>query len=1661
MKSPNFQFHLFGSTNSVFKLVFLFLCLLTFTTSFAQPAFPTAYGGGAYATGGRGGNVYHVTNLLDDGSVGSFRWAIAQPRPATIVFDVSGTIDCTNYMIIQGQDLTIAGQTAPIGGITFTFSDPNHLFRFWNVENMIVRYIRIRMQRDNNNIGLDVYGNGTEARNLIFDHCSISYAGWTGFGLRGTNSYNNTFQNGIIAECKTGSIFGDVDLNYIDESYDNSFINNFFYNTSHRFCNPNSTAGGSSTGRVDMINNVSQNHRFRLSRAYGEIKLNHINNYYAAGSNTSLSFTKMNQLNGSFNNVEIYTSGNIMDKGLFTDPNADNRLIWAEFNSGNANQNAPLSEFVSTQHPLIGRPLNIKTATEAYNDIINNPTIGASASLNADGSISPNYDANDLAYLAKTAEGEGAYEDYTTGNAGTDRSFFYEQRYFDFLASISSTPVNTRPANYDTNNDGIPEIWFAANVPNGATASDISPSGYSYLELFLNSVDIDNNMTFQVSAGNDVTICDGGSTTLTATGADSYVWSPGNISGNSIDVNPITDTVYTVTGSHSDGSTTTDDVIVTVNPIPNVDAGADVSINYGNSTVLTANGADNYVWNTGETTQSITVNPLIETTYTVTGTTDTCQNTDAVTVFIVGNQVVANAGDDQTICNGSVATLTATGGVAYVWNTGETTASINVSPSNTTTYTVTASDATGTVSDTDDVIVSVNDLPTVDAGVNVSITEGDSTTLTASGATTYLWNTGESTQSITVTPSDDTIFTVTGFQNGCEAIDDVLVNVEPVNIVANAGDDVTICEGETVTLSASGGPTYLWNTGETTSSIDVSPNATTTYSVTVSNSQGTSSDEDQVTVFVNNLPTVDAGVNVSIIEGDSATLTASGANTYLWSTGETTQSITVSPSDNTIYTVTGFLNGCEATDDVLVNVETENVVANAGDDVTICEGETVTLTAIGGSIFLWNTGETTSSIDVTPDGTTTYSVTVSNSQGTSSDEDQVTVFVNDLPTVYAGVNVSIIEGDSTTLTASGANTYLWSTGESTQSITVAPSDNTVYTVTGFLNGCEATDDVLVNVETENVNANAGDDVTICEGETVTLTAIGGTIFLWSTGESTSSIEVAPNTTTTYSVTVTNTLGTSSDEDQVTVFVNDLPTVDAGVNVSITEGDSTMLTATGANTYLWSTGESTQSITVAPTDDTIYTVTGFLNGCEATDDVLVNVETENVVANAGDDVTICEGTTVTLSASGGSTYLWNTGETSASIEVTPNATTNYSVTVFNTLGTSSDEDQVTVFVNDLPTVDAGVNVTITEGDSTMLTATGANTYLWSTGETTQSIIVNPINSTIYTVTGFLNGCEASDDVLVNVEPIVFTASAGDDQSICEGTSATLTASEGDAYLWSTGETTQSIVVSPWATETYTVTVFEGDEQAQDDVVVIVNLNPNVNIVNGGEVTILEGEFITLSANGANTYEWNNGATQPNIAVSPSLSTTYSVTGYINNCSDEKSVTVNVVEAVEAYAGEDLVVCANEMITLTAEGGEFYLWNTGEETQSIEVMPGEDTEYSVLVYNALSSDEATVMVYVNDCEPEEIPIVEQEFNFLIYQDVSADVLKFKISGMDRVDVDQLVIYDLNGRIVYREEIKSNENTQSLDKEINSSQFSRGIYIVRLIYDDTEILKKIPIR
>ena len=942
----------------------------------------------------------------------------------------------------------------------------------------------------------------------------------------------------------------------------------------------------------------------------------------------------------------------------------------------------------------------------------------------------------------------------------------------------------------------------------------------------------------------------------------------------------------------------------------------------------------------------------------------------------------------------------------------------------------------------------------IDVGSDVSICEGDTTTLTATGADSYVWMPGNFIgESIDVSPSNDITYTVTGtFSDGSSLTDTISVIVNP-NIIANAGDDTEICQGSTVTLAAEGGSSYQWNTGETTQSIEVSPDTTTTYLVEVFNNG--CSDTDEVVVFVNDIPTANAGDDVVLNEGESTLLTATGGDSYLWSTGATTSSITVSPDSDTTYTVTVTLNGCESTDQVTVFINA-SVNADAGEDVIICLGSSTILTATGGSSYQWNTGETTQSIEVSPEMTTTYSVEVFNAAENNSDIDEVEVVVNDIPTANAGDDTEICQGSTVTLAAEGGSSYQWNTGETTQSIEVSPDTTTTYLVEVFNNGCSDTDEVVVFVN-DIPTANAGDDVVLNEGESTLLTATGGDSYLWSTGATTSSITVSPDSDTTYTVTVT--LNGCESTDQVTVFINASVNADAGEDVIICLGSSTILTATGGSSYQWNTGETTQSIEVSPEMTTTYSVEVF-NAAENNSDIdEVEVVVNDIpTANAGDDTEICQGSTATLTAEGGSSYQWNTGETTQSIEVSPDTTTTYSVEVFN--NGCSDTDEIEVVVNETPTPNAGSDLTITEGETVVITATGGESYIWNTGETTPSISVSPLTTTEYSVEVIINNCGATDVVIVFVDELSINADAGDDVTICQGDTATLSASGGDSYLWSTGETTQTIEVSPNQTTAYTVIAYSGSISNSDEVIVDVGINPEITLT--ADSSVLAGNYITLSASGANNYEWSNGATQPNIAVSPNTTTTYVVTGYINNCYDVKDVTVSVVEQVEVDAGEDLFICQGETITLTANGSgaENYYWNTGETSKSITVSPTENTSYSVVASNSLDSDADDVMVNVQTCQEtleEEEP--EKSFNIYYNYRTSSTILNIKLIGW--TGQSQMTLHDIAGKLMFTETFDSNAMIPTV-KTINTERMSSGVYI--LSFQDSENIlqyKRIVIR
>jgi gliding motility-associated-like protein len=444
----------------------------------------------------------------------------------------------------------------------------------------------------------------------------------------------------------------------------------------------------------------------------------------------------------------------------------------------------------------------------------------------------------------------------------------------------------------------------------------------------ISNVNLIVNPLPNVNAGPDVAICIGQTTTLTATGAATYSWNNGVING--ITFTPAATNTYTVLGTSAEGCVNTDEVVITVNPLPNVNAGPDQDLCIGLSVTLSGSGASTYTWNNG-VTNNVSFIPNASNEYTVIGTdVNGCVNSDQV-VVIVNPLPTINAGQDITVCIGTAVTLSGNGGISYTWDNGVTNG-VSFTPNTTLTYTVSGTDQKGCVN-TDQVIVTVNPLPSIDAGQDVTLCFGQSTTLNATGGVIYTWNNG-AIQGGSVSPSTTTTYSVTGTDaNGCVNTDNMTVNINPLPIV-DAGANQTICEGETVTLNATGATSYTWTPSATNGVVFTPAVGTTTYTVTGTDNNGCLN-TDQVVIVVNPLPNVFAGNDVVVCDGETVTLTGSGAATYTWD-NNINNGAAFNPSlGTTTYTVTGTSSaGCINTDQV-------NVTANPNPEVSFLPGATL------------------------------------------------------------------------------------------------------------------------------------------------------------------------------------------------------------------------------------------------------------------------------------------------------------------------------------------------------------------------------------------------------------------------------------------------------------------------------------------------------------------------------------------------------------------------------------------------------------------------------------------------------------------------------------------------------------------------------------------------
>ncbi len=399
----------------------------------------------------------------------------------------------------------------------------------------------------------------------------------------------------------------------------------------------------------------------------------------------------------------------------------------------------------------------------------------------------------------------------------------------------------------------------------------------------------------------------------------------------------------------------------------------------------------------------------------------------------------------------------------------------------------------------------------------------------------------------------------------------------------------------------------------------------------------------------------------------STVITAIGSwSTIQWSTGATTATITAFSSGNYTAHVWGTAtNGqsCEAEASIVVNVSGVPVTATILGNTNLCSTQSTTLTASGGQTYTWSNGATTNSITLTPTATTTYTVTATNASGCTGSV-STTVTVNPLPIATVTGNTTICSGQSTTLTASGGQTYTWSNGATTNSITLTPTATTTYTVTVTDAGsCTATKTVTVNVgQTLSTPVISAGNIS---GGQVMLTSTSAATYLWSTGVTTQSILVSQPGT--YSVTTSNGNGCTAASLQTVVLIPNCGTPNnpvASFTASTTQGCAPMLvnftnTSTGATSYLWNFGDGV-STTQASSMHTYFVPGTYTVVLSATNGNVTTTETTIITVNSAPVVGFASSsngltTVFTNTSTGASSYMWDFGDGNTSNQQNPTYT----------------------------------------------------------------------------------------------------------------------------------------------------------------------------------------------------------------------------------------------------------------------------------------------------------------------------------------------------------------------------------------------------------------------
>ena len=477
----------------------------------------------------------------------------------------------------------------------------------------------------------------------------------------------------------------------------------------------------------------------------------------------------------------------------------------------------------------------------------------------------------------------------------------------------------------------------------------------------------------------------------------------------------------------------------------------------------------------------------------------------------------------------------------------------------------------------------------------------------------YQWSTGEATDHINVfVQSTQQIGLTVTSQNNCSASDNMtIIMLSSHNVSVN---DDEVCFGQQATLTAS--PfipswSYQWSNGRRGNEITVIPNSTgnNEYTVWATDDNGCMNSANSI-VHVNELPSFTLP-DQDACYGVQTTISAPpGFRNYAWSTGVSSSSvISITPSTSQLISCeVEDYNGCTNSSSMTLNVHTPMPLLLQ--NINACKDDQVTLEGpLGFDYYRWSNGVEFRTTEVIADQNRNYTLQVVDVHGCDN-EATMTLFANPYP-ILNMADQGINEGESATIYApSGYSQYLWSTGHIDDFITVSPEEDTEYWVKITTDvSCASSDTFLVIIY--DIPEIVIDDINMCEGETIEIEAPEGFVtYKWTTAEQTYEgrvISVSPETNTVFNLEVTTPTGGVGGTSFI-VYVYALPAIDAEDDLICYGDEKTITTLDGFYSYLWSTGSTTNTITVSPTETTTYGLTvtnGY--GCKNEADIKITVD----------------------------------------------------------------------------------------------------------------------------------------------------------------------------------------------------------------------------------------------------------------------------------------------------------------------------------------------------------------------------------------------------------------------------------------------------------------------